>query len=282
MEKSENHIELEISKIPLEKEPSLPFQYTAEIVGDIEKIIGQPLPDDFKWYLLNIGWRKIAFGFRSFLLKPAGYIYNLKFESVVHQAFSISQLNQLQENNNSKFLPEKGKDFFPFGKMEGEINPSVVYQLLLKLDEDNQASVWAMEALPFSAKGRQPQIIMVATGFINFLQQLISVEKATQIAVKNNDGLFLEMLNDYLKLPRLLPTVLPDYHELMDKIFSTNQPIIIDGARHVEYQYLANSSRVEDFQNFSERALVFENNISHTWLVGGLERKEINYSSPGC
>jgi hypothetical protein len=109
-----NKIESAVAAIPYEKEPSFPYQYTDEVIAGIEQVLGASLPDDFKWYLSNIGWRKIAWDYRAILISNEAYIYTLRFDAVEHQAFALNRYKQFVPG---ELLPYNKQLYYPFGKI---------------------------------------------------------------------------------------------------------------------------------------------------------------------
>jgi|GEM_PF-2654194 len=252
-----------IESIPYEKEPSFPYQYTDEVISGCELLAGKPFPDDFKWYLSHVGWRKISFDHRSMLVENGEYIYHLQFEAVEHQTFAINRYKQyLQENT---LLPHNKSLYFPFGKVSGEINPSVSYQLFISLNEEDYGAVWAVS----------PNIVPVriADSFTLFLAQISTADKLKPIAAANNQALFLRLTASYV--PGVLPTTAAEADQLILLFFA--QPFVLNGVRHVVFQYLSNGMRVENEQQFAMRAAAFEN-----WAdpSAALSRREVKIGTP--
>lgn len=62
-------IEEAVAQLPFEKDPYFPYQYSKEEIAACEALIDQPFPEDLRWYLRNVGWRKIDYDHRSILVK---------------------------------------------------------------------------------------------------------------------------------------------------------------------------------------------------------------------
>jgi hypothetical protein len=262
-----NTIESVVTGIPYEKEPSSPYQYTNEVIADCELLVGEPFPEDFKWYLLHIGWRRIASDHRSILVPNEAYIYHLQFEAAEHQTFAINRYKQyLQENT---LLPHDKSLYFPFGKASGEINPSVSYQLLVSLNKEDYGSVWAI----LSNNRELTPSVKIADNFTFFLALISMTDKLQPIAAANNQALFLHLTERYV--PGILPTTATDADQLILLFFA--QPFILDGARNVVFQYLSNGTRVENERQFATRAAAFEK-----WAdpSAALPRREIKINTP--
>jgi hypothetical protein len=246
-----NTIEAAVANIPFEKEPC---QYTAEGIADAELLTGKPFPNDFKWYLLNIGWQKIAYDHRSILIPNEEYIYTLQFEGVEHQTFSINRYKQYLESNTAELLPYDKRLYYPFGKIAGEINPSVSFQLLISMNQENYGSVWTAK-------------LKIADSFTLFLTQIGQNNRLKPIAAKNNEALFLRFLT---LPPDILPTTAPDPEQLI-----TAQQLIVNGLRNVEFQHYDNDLRLENEQKFIERVDAFAKMSFKT-----LQRKNIKIGAP--
>ncbi|GAA3918142.1 hypothetical protein GO495_20595 [Chitinophaga oryziterrae] len=256
-------IESAVAGIPYEKAPSSPYQYTNEAIADCELLAGNPFPEDFKWYLLHVGWRRLSFDHRSMLVPNGEYIYHLQFEAAEHQAFAISRYKQyLQENT---LLPHEKSLYFPFGKASGEINPSLSYQLFVSLNQEDYGAVWAVLSNTAPVK--------IADSFTLFLAQISTSDKLKPVAAANNQALFLRLTERYV--PGVLPTTAADADQLILLFFT--QPFVLNGARNVVFQYLSNGTRVENEQQFATRAAAFEK-----WAdpSAALSRKEIRISAP--
>lgn len=268
-----------IAHIPYEPSPSFPYQYTNEIISKCESLTGTPFPEDLKWYLQNTGWRRITNGNRSLLIPNGEYLYCLQFEAAEHQAFIINRYRQHLENNTGNALPYQKNGYFPFGKISGEINPAVSYQLLISLNPENYGAVWAIISNNVSDKNIQlPPPYKIADSFTLFLQQISSEHVAKPIAQKHNEALFLKLIKKQLENQHTLPTKASGPSELLHIFLENTTPTIVDGIRNVEFQYRSNSQRIESAQQFTERVHAFTTMQTPSWQH--LQRQEINTGAP--
>jgi hypothetical protein len=244
-------IESVVAGIPYENGP---LKYSHEVVSEIEALTGKPFPEDFRWYLLNIGWQKIAFDYRKILVPNGEYIYALQFEGVEHQTFAIHRYKLHLEANPAEPL------YYPFGKIEGEINPAVSFQLLISLEE---GSVWACRKDKFK----------IADSFSQFLEQTGASDAS---AKKNNEALFSRLLENYQGVP---PTTAAGPEQLFSLFLSNNQAVI-DGVSNVVFLRHDVGLRIENEQQFKERVEVFTQMNNPSWLLGNILRRDMKVSAP--
>jgi hypothetical protein len=237
--------------------------YTHEAIAECEQLTGKPFPEDFKSYLLHTGWAKLAYDHRSIPVPNGEYIYTLQFEGVEHQTFSLHRYKQYLEKNTSE-LPYNTKYYYPFGKIEGEINPAVSYQLLINLNEEEYGSIWAFPSLK------------IADSFTLFLQQIGANDTLKRIASLNNEQLFDRLLTHCLVTSDITPTSAADPAALLNILFEQQQPVIVNGVRNVEFQHYDNSLRMENAHTFTERANAFAKLVS----IPALQRRDIKINTP--
>ncbi|MFN7976432.1 MAG: hypothetical protein U0166_29545 [Acidobacteriota bacterium] len=239
-----SRIESIVAGLHFEKDAGSSCQYPVEIVSACEALVGCPFPEDVRWYLVHVGWRKLDFDHRSMLVRNGDYIYELQFEGAEHQAFCESRYASYLENDEGELLPYDARRYFPIGKIEGEINPRVTLRLLVNLNDEDRGSIWGVA--PRRSLGDPPSTpIRMAGDLATLLEQIGSTRERHAIATKNNDALFERLLAAYLAKPKVVPTSGEDPAALIRFFHDSRVRTIFDGARNVEYARYASGKRFE-------------------------------------
>ncbi|MGL5631749.1 MAG: SMI1/KNR4 family protein [Azovibrio sp.] len=246
-------IETVVAGMPYEKDPYFPFQYSPEKITELEGSIGSSFPDDFRWYLLNVGWRKIDYDHRTILIRYGAYLHDLQFEAAENEVFSLGRYNEFAESKEGGLLPHDGKLYFPFGQIKGG-NPQFTLRLLISLNDENRGSIWAVRPIGHYGDQNPSQPIRIADDMASFLEQIGPNKKLCPVAEKNNEALFEHLMADYLTSTSITPTTKVDPQTLITSFFEQPNEMIFDGARNLEYQYRVNGQRIENEAEFAEKA----------------------------
>jgi hypothetical protein len=198
-------IESVVAGIAYEKDPCVPFQYSPEAIGELEGRIGRPFPDDFRWYLANVGWRRIDYDHRTILVRRGEYLHDLKFEGAENQVFSLGRYRDFLESREGDLLPHVRTFYIPFGELNGG-NPSVSLRLLISLNDENCGSIFAVKKIGFSGDQNPSEPIRIADDVAAFLEQIGPDRKLRPMAERNNEELFTRLMDDYLNSAGHKPT----------------------------------------------------------------------------
>lgn len=239
--------------IPYEKDPYSPFQYSKAITDELELKLGKSFPDDFLWYLANIGWRKIDYDYQTILVRVGEYLHDVQFEAVENEVFSVRNYKDFTEGNEGHLLPHDAKLYFPFGQMKGG-NPQVSFRLLISLNDENRGSIWALRMIRYSGDQSPSQPIRIADDMAAFLEQIGPDKKLRPVAERNNEELFERLMADYLASTDIMPTTAVDPQTLIMAFFERPSEMVFDGVRNVEYQHRVNGQRFENQTEFMEKA----------------------------
>ncbi len=261
-------IESIVQSIPYEKDPYDPYQYS---------------PEDFKWYLLNFGWRKIDYDHRSILVPKDDYLYHLQLQYIERPDSTMSNYKGLAERGDLEVLPGNPRLYYPFGRLEGEMSPVVTFHLLIDLGEENYGAVWTGIPLSYFADKSDIRLLKVADSFSGFLEQVSSYKKLQPIAEEHNEALFLRLLENYLASAAIRPTTAAAPEELLDMFFrNSRDQFVADGARNLEFQFRAYGQRMENARQFAERADLYATKLDNPyWLPGPIQRRQIKFGSAG-
>jgi hypothetical protein len=246
-------IESVVAAIRYEKDPYFPFQYSPEEIAELEDCIGKPFPDVFRWYLLNVGWRKIDYDHQTILVRRGDYLHDLQFEAAENQVFSLSGYNDFAEGKEGGLLSHDRRLYFPFGQIKGG-NPQIALRLLVSVNDENRGSIWAVRTIGHYGDQNPSQPIRIADDMASFLEQIGPDKKLRPVAERNNEALFERLMADYLASTSTRPTAAADPQTLIMSFFERPGEMIFDGARNLEYQYRVNGQRIENEVEFSEKA----------------------------
>lgn len=246
-----------VSIIPFERDPYFPHCYSAEAIEVAERHVGGMFPDDFKWYLLNVGWRKIDYDHRSILIRNQEYLYDLRFEGAEPEVFFQSRYKDYLAKNEGGLLEHDKALYVPFSRVEGDLSPTVSLRLLISLNKQNYGSIWAVRPIGHFDDQTPSQPIAIADDIVGFLRQIGPNTRHQPIASKNNDALFRRLVADYTPVASLAPTVAADAVPLLEAYFDRPSAIVADGVRNVEFQRRLYSQRFENDQAFAESAAFF-------------------------
>jgi hypothetical protein len=249
-------IESVAANIPYEKDPYGPYQYSVENIAAWEQLVGRSFPDDFKWYLLNIGSLRTDSNHRAIIIRADEYLYLLKFEAVEKQVFVQGRYEEYVAGKAGEFLPHNRALYFPFAKIEGEMNPSVTFHVFISLNEENFGSVWT-GMTTWEKDPRQP--LKIADDFTSFLEQIGANKTLEPVAEANNEELFLKLKANHEAAGQTAPTSAADPKELLRRFFepTADKPFVFDGVHGVEYQRRRNGQTVKNQGEFRRKSGLF-------------------------
>ncbi len=239
--------------MPYDQDLYAPFQYSAATIEKLEERIGRRFPEDFRWYLANVGWRKIDFDYRSILVRRGGYLHDLHFEAAEDEVFALRGYEAFAEGQEGGLLPHDGKRYFPFGQIKGG-NPQVALRLLVSLNDENFGSIWAVRTIGFHDDQNPSPPLEIASDMAAFLERIGSNREHRHAAEGNNEALFERLMADYLAAAGIAPTTAADPETLIMSFFERPGEMIFDGAHNVEYQYRVNGQRIENAAEFAAKA----------------------------
>jgi len=240
-----SRIESVVAGLPYEKEPFFPFRYDEETITACEAVVGQPFPEDLRWYLANVGWREIDYDYRAILVRGGDYLYLLDFEKMTNQVFAESNYADYVARNEGGRLSGDPARYFPITEIKGEINPQVSFRVLVNLNDADRGSIWLVRPIGHFGDQTPSEPIRIADDLAGFLEQIASRKKCAPVAEKNNSALFKKLFGDYLKAPAVLPTVAGDVETLLHSFFDDRESAVFDGARNVEFNRHIQAQRFE-------------------------------------
>ncbi|MEZ0471556.1 SMI1/KNR4 family protein [Luteimonas salinilitoris] len=270
-----------VERLPYEKDSYAPFRYELEVIERLENLLGGPLPDDFRWYLANVGWRKIEYRKGSLLVPFGEYLQVLAFEAAENQVFAVSGYNDFVRGREGTRLPGEPREYFPFGQIKGG-NPHVSLRLLVRLSDEGRGSIWAAHTVAHCDKDEVPEPLRLADDLAGFLSHLDPDRELAPIAERSNNALFNRLLENQLTSQGIEPTTAADPESLLAAFFKTPQTFVFDGARNVEYQYRFYGHGIANAAIFSQKAGWFSrpgDNRSGLFPAP-LQRSEIVFGAP--
>ncbi len=275
-------IEEAVAKLPFEKDPYFPYQYPEEEIAACEGLFGQPFPEDLRWYLTNVGWRKIDYDHRSILVKNGEYIYELMFEAAEHETFCRSGYTNYLERNEGGRLPHGPTLYFPIGKIEGEFNPSVSLRLLVNLNGQDYGSIWGVRPIGYFGDQTPSEPIRLADDLVSFLELIGPSRKLQPIAAKNNAALFDRLFSQYIAAPPIEPTAMDNPAALLNFFFANRETTIFDGARNIEKQRHTRSARYETAEGMAEAGRSMAENLPTNPFHGStpVRRRDVKIGTP--
>ncbi|MBW6423769.1 hypothetical protein KX729_20115 [Rhizobium sp. XQZ8] len=244
-------IENVVAGLPYEKEPFFPFRYEEETIKACETAVGQPFPEDLRWYLANVGWREIDYDHRAILVREGDYLYLLNFEKVTNQVFAEDNYTGYVSRNEGGSLPGDPARYFPITEIKGEMNPQVSFRVLVSLNDADRGSVWLVRPIGHFGDQTPSEPIRIADDLAGFLEQVSSRRKSEPVAEKNNSALFKRLFDDYLKAPAVPPTSAGDIETLLHAFFDNRENTLFDGARNVEFNRHIQAQRFENAEKLS-------------------------------
>lgn len=274
-------IETVVAAIPYEKDPYFPFQYSLETLAELEARIGRPLPEDVRWYLANVGWRKIDYGQRTILVRRGEYLHDLEFEAAENQVFALNRYDEFVAGREGGLLPHDGKLYVPFGQVRGG-NPQVSLRLLFSLNDENGGSIWAVRTIGYYGDQNPSQPIRIADDLASFLERVGPDKTLAPVAKRNNEDLFQRLLADYAVSSAIKPTVAAEPAALIAAFLERPGEIVFDGARNVEYQYRRYGQRYENAEEFAAAADRYATKMGQNpmWVPAPLQRLDIRIGAP--
>ncbi|TDT99472.1 SMI1/KNR4 family protein SUKH-1 [Azorhizobium sp. AG788] len=272
-------IETAVSALRLEKDPSEPFTYSPEEIDALETLTGVRFPEDFRWYLAHVGWRKLDYDHATLLLRPVAHVYALEFRAVEHGAFAQRAYRDFERQ--AADLPDGASAYFPFGQMRGG-SPQIILTLAIALRGADAGAVWAVRAQGSSADDEFAAPVRVAASFTDFLATVGPRRKLEAAAEKANGALFDRLLAEALAAPEVVPTRAPEPENLISRFFETPGDVTIDAARNVEVLARVLAQRVESAQRFAAEAHRFttEAAVETGLLPPPLRRARIRFDQP--
>ncbi|GGF48557.1 hypothetical protein GCM10007301_04800 [Azorhizobium oxalatiphilum] len=274
-------IETVAASLPLEKDPATPFQYAEADLVQLEERIGARLPDDMRWYLAHVGWRKLKSGHRTLLIRQGDYLYAPEFEAAEHETFSLRHYDAFRASPESALLPGERALYFPFGEAKGG-SPQARFRLVVSLNAEDAGAIWAVRAIGHFEDQTPPQPLRLADDLSGFLTQIGPEKKLGPVAQKNNEQLFDRLLADYLAAPAVAPTTAGEPDTLLRAFFDQPDAFLFDGARNAEYQVRVNGARIVDAATFAAEAANFATTLAKNpyWAPGPLRRSDVRIAEP--
>lgn len=271
-----------VASLPFETSPSFAYQYSEADISSLETVIGRPLPDDLRWYLLHVGWREIVSGQRTILVPRGDYLLEMEFKAVEHSAFVRRQYQEFIAGPEGRRLAHDPRLYVPFGQLRGGGNPQVTLRLLASLNDANRGSIWAVQAIGHFDDQTPPEPIPLGDDLAAVLAQIGPEKKLRPVAEKHNAQLFARLLRDHVAAPAVMPTRAADAQALIKQVFDQPQDMVFDGARNVEYQHRVYDQRFESAAAFAAAAKRFGENLDHnpTLCPPPLHRREIKIAAP--
>ncbi len=249
-----------IEGIPFEKDPWSPYLYTPKDLSELEALTGHTFPDDFRWYLAHIGWRKIDACCDTFVLQRGGWMDAVCFDRVEHLTSTTFYYREFAAKRDGERLPGLPRNYFPFYNSRQRI----YLYLVIKLDEPDRGSIWAVRAIGYFDNPEPDPPIRLADDFRSFLAQIGPSREWNKLVLANNNALFNALLIDYLAdSTSIKPTTTTDAAALISIFFEQPENIIFDGARNVEYQYHRNGRNQETAAAFSKSAEQYAREAGH-------------------
>jgi hypothetical protein len=240
-------IENLILRLKFEGEPYSPYKYDEAVIVTLEDTLGISFPEDLRWYLLHIGWRKINFGEACLLVQKGAYLYNLEFRGVDHQTFAPSRI--------------KDGRFF-FGEVSGELNPGVYAKLFI-----DSTGVYVMF--------KDDVVVKLADSFTDFFALLKSKDEQARIAKPHNQALLDSIIADYIASGAYRRTLATSAEALMQQFFTDQPNVVIDSIQNILYT-MRDGFRIESAEDFLHRAKLYqETSRNPYWFPQHLERKEL-------
>ncbi|GJD96044.1 SMI1/KNR4 family protein [Methylobacterium iners] len=275
-------IEAAVAAIPYEDAYGTPERYTDDAITACEQQVGRPLPPMLRWYLTNVGWRKLAYDHRSILVPDAAYLCLLAFEGADHQVFAQHHYEEYLTRNEGGLLPHDKAAYLPFGMLTGGRGRTASLRLLISLNDDDHGSIWAVKPFAFFGNWSPSQPLRLADDFAAFLRQIGPADRLGPVADANNEALFERLVDRYLASRTVEPTSAPTAEALMRTFFERYADMIFDGARNVEFQHRAYGHPYEDERAFAIDANRFgiELRATSAWMPGPLQRRDIRIGQP--
>lgn len=243
--------------------------------------MGRPLPEDVRWYLANVGWRKIDYGQRTILVRRGDYLHDMEFEAAEHHAFALSGYEKFAAGHEGDLLPHDAKLYFPFGQISGG-NPVFSLRLLVSLNDENRGSIWAVRPIGYYGDQNPSEPTRIADDMAAFLRQIGPDKTLAPVAKRNNEELFQRLLANYAASGSAKPTTAAAAETLIASFFERPEEIVFDGARNVEYQYRSHGHRYESAEKFAAAADWYATKLAENpmWLPAPLQRRDIRIGAP--
>lgn len=237
-----------------EKDPYYAYRYDQETVDDIEAMLGRPLPEELRWYLLNIGRWELEYDNSSLLVRRGEALLNLRFKGIEDQVFSRSRYEDFLERNEGGQLPAEARHFYPLGQISGEFNPSVYLRLLVNLNEGEEyGSIWAVRPIGHYDDQTPSEPIRLADNLAGFLEQIGPERTLRNQAEKNNEALFKRLFAAELAGPMVVPTSASTAEAVLRLFFDQSDETVFDGVRHVEFDHYVRGDRFETAADIEQR-----------------------------
>ncbi len=278
-----SRIEDAVAAVRYEKDPCYPYRYDQETVDEIEAMVGRPLPEDMRWYLLNVGRLGLEYDHNSLLVRRGEALLNLRFKGVEDQVFAKSRYGHFLERKEGGLLPGDMAHYYPLCDIEGETYPSVSLRLLIDLNDGaSYGSIWGVRPIGYYDDQTPSQPIRIADDLAAFLGQIGSERSLRDKAEKHNEALFKRLFGDYLAAPASSPTDAADGESLLQHFFAHREETRFDGLRNVELDHYVRGRRFETAQELTESVETLATSLPTNPFHGstGVHRQNIKFGRP--
>lgn len=278
-----SRIEDAVAGMRYEKDPYYPYRYDPQTVNDIEAMVSRPLPEDMRWYLLNIGRLGLEYDHSSLLVQRGEALLNLRFEGVEDQVFCRSRYDHFLERNEGGRLPGEARYYYPLCEIKGEFNPSVVLRLLIDLNDGaSYGSLWGVRPIGYYDDQTPSEPIHIADDLVAFLGQIGSERALRDKAEKHNEALFKRLFGDYLAAPAISPTNATDGESLLHHFFAHREETHFDGLRNVEFDHHTRGQRFETAAGLARSVETLAISLPTSPFHGstGVHRQDIKFGTP--
>lgn len=251
-----SRIEDTVGRARYERDPYYSYRYDAETVDAIEALVGQPLPEDIRWYLLNIGSWKFEYDYSAVLVARGDALLNLRFKGVEDQVFFKSRYEHYLDRREGARLPGNPALYYPLCEISGEFRPSVTLRLLVDLNEgEDFGSIWGVRPIGYHDDQTPSKPIRLADDFATFIEQVGSERNLQAKAEKNNEALFKRLFASEIKKPSVIASSASTPEILLQGYFDRREETIFDGARNVEFDHYVSGRRFETSEDIKKSAI---------------------------
>lgn len=278
-----SRIKSAVASVRYEKDPYYSYRYDQETIDDIEAMVGRPLPDDLRWYLLNIGRWELEFDHSFVLVRRGEALLVLRFRAIEDQVFSRSRYEHYLERNEGGRLSGDARQYYPLCDIGGEFNPSVSLRLLVNLNEGGgYGSIWGVRPIGFYDDQMPSEPLRLADDLAEFLEQIGSDKAQRNKAEKNNEELFKRLFASELAEPSVTPTSASSPEALLQFYFDHREETVFNGIRSVEFDHHVKGRRFETAADIEESVRFVGVNLptnafhSSTQLV----RRDLRFDAP--
>lgn len=278
-----SRIEDAVAGVRYEKAPYYPYRYDQETVDEIEAMLGRPLPDDLRWYLLNIGRLGLEYDHSSLLVRRGEALLNLRFKGIGDQVFAKSRYEHFLERKEGGLLSGDMAHYYPLCDIEGETYPSVSLRLLIDLNDGaSYGSIWGVRPIGYVDDQTPSKPIRIAGDLSEFLGQIGSERSLRDKAEKHNEALFTRLFSAYLAAPAISPTNDADGESLLQHFFAHRDATYFDGLRNIELDHYVGGRRFETAEEIAKSVETLTTSLPTNPFHGstGVHRQNIKFGKP--